>query len=61
MQRLSDWASDEIIYLDISLERYYEVGRDDLNNPNRQDIIEILADISKRCFMPLSFGGEFVP
>lgn len=57
VQRLSDWASDELIYLDISGEPFYDLGRSDLNFPNRHAILEILADVAKRCFMPLTFGG----
>jgi cyclase len=57
VQRLSDWAADELIYLDISREPIYDLGRDDLNIPNRHTILGILGDIAKKCFMPLSFGG----
>lgn len=57
VQRLSDWWADELIYLDISPEPRYDVGRDDLKAPNRRTILEILRDISARCFMPLTFGG----
>lgn len=58
VQRLSDWASDELIYLDISRESQYDLGRDDLNATNPQSLLDILSEISKRCFMPLSFGGR---
>ena len=57
VQRLSDWAADELIYLDISKAPHYDLRRDDLNFPNRNNIIEILKDISQKCFMPLTFGG----
>jgi cyclase len=57
VQRLTDWAADELIYLDISREQVYDLGRDDLNAANHGTILEILADISRRCFMPLTFGG----
>lgn len=57
VQRLTDWAADELIYLDISREPGYDLGRDDLNATNSSTIIEILNDISSRCFMPLTFGG----
>ena len=57
VERLTDWAADELIYLDISREKGYDLGRDDLNAHNRGSILEILADISHRCFMPLTFGG----
>lgn len=58
VQRLSDWASDELIYLDITRDAGYGLGRDDLNDPNRHDILEIVSDVAKRCFMPLTFGGR---
>lgn len=57
VQRLTDWAADELIYLDISREPVYDLGRDDLKDDNRSSILEILADIARRCFMPLTFGG----
>ena len=57
VQRLSDWASDELIYLDISRERIYDLRRDDLKAENRTSLLEILTDVSRCCFMPLTFGG----
>lgn len=57
VERLSDWTVDELIYLDISDKTIYDLGRDDLNFPNRHTILEILQDIAKCCFMPLTFGG----
>jgi cyclase len=57
VQRLSDWASDELIYLDISREGTYDLGRDDLGGANRGDPLTILRDVAKQCFMPLAFGG----
>lgn len=57
VQRLSDWAADELIYLDISKQQVYDLGRGDLNVPNRGSILEILSDVASKCFMPLTFGG----
>ncbi len=57
VSRLSNWYSDELIYLDISREAVYDLRRDDLNYDNRGSILDILQDISKKCFMPLTFGG----
>lgn len=57
VERLSDWASDELIYLDISRDRSYDLRRDDLKSPNRGSIIEIIQDVASRAFMPLTFGG----
>lgn len=58
VERLSDWASDELIYLDISGDDDYDLGRDDLRDGNCQDALAILEQIAKRCFMPLTFGGR---
>lgn len=55
--RLSNWYSDELIYLDISREAVYDLRRDDLNYDNRGSLLDILVDVSKKCFMPLTFGG----
>lgn len=55
--RLSNWASDELIYLDITREGAYDLRRDDTNFANRGGLLEILDDVSRKCFMPLTFGG----
>jgi cyclase len=57
VQRLSDWASDELVYLDISRGREHDLGRDDLGDPSRRELLDILRDVSRQCFMPLAFGG----
>jgi len=56
--RLSNWFSDELIYLDISKTPNYDLRRDDLNYSNHDNILEILKEISRKCFMPLTFGGR---
>lgn len=58
VKRLSQWASDELIYLDISRDDNYDLRRDDLNTPNRKSILEILEDVSKITFMPITIGGK---
>lgn len=55
--RLSNWSSDELIYLDISREAGYDLNRDDLKYQNRNDFLEILSDVAAKCFMPLTVGG----
>lgn len=57
VERLSDWASDELIYLDISPGAGYDLGREDLYQQNRSSIYEILSDVARVCFMPLTVGG----
>ncbi len=58
VKRLSKWASDELIYLDISTDDTYDLRRDDLNTPNRHSIFELLDDISTSTFMPITVGGK---
>jgi cyclase len=58
VKRLSDWASDELIYLDITKDDRYDMNRDDLGHPNRSNIIDIIKDISKECYMPITIGGK---
>jgi cyclase len=57
VQRLSSWYSDELIYIDISNESLYDLKRDDLNHPEFNSIISIIELVSKKCLMPLTFGG----
>jgi len=57
VRRLSDWAADEIIYLDISRDQMYDRWRRDLKSPVRTTVIQILEDVAQTCFMPLTFGG----
>ena len=46
-----------MIYLDISTEKRYDLGRDDLKTQNRESVDEIIAEVAKSAFMPLTFGG----
>ncbi len=57
VKRYSDWNVDELIYIDISREKYYDLRRDDLRVSSEPDLMEIIRGISKVCFMPLTFGG----
>ena len=56
--RLSEWASDELIYLDISRDDTYDLRRDDLGHPNRQTFFEIIQDVARVTFMPITVGGR---
>ncbi|MDP3791536.1 MAG: imidazole glycerol phosphate synthase cyclase subunit [Candidatus Omnitrophota bacterium] len=58
VRRMSDWASDELIYLDITSDDIYDIRREDLRYPNRGNIIDILNDVSKECYMPITVGGK---
>jgi len=57
VQRLSSWFSDELIYLDISENKEYDLQRNDLKHPEIKSIINVIELISKKCLMPLTFGG----
>ena len=56
--RLSQWASDELIFLDISRNNIYDLRRDDLGCANRHTFLEIIENISKVVFMPMTVGGK---
>ena len=57
VERLSSWASDELIYLDISKESRYDLNRNDLNFSNPSCSLDILKDVARKCIIPLTFGG----
>jgi len=58
VKRLSEWASDELIYLDISRDNNYDLRRDDLGAPNRRSFLEIISDVASVTFMPITVGGR---
>jgi imidazole glycerol-phosphate synthase subunit HisF len=58
VRRLSQWGSDELIYLDISRDDNYDIRRDDQGYKNRNSFLDIIKDISKETFMPISIGGK---
>jgi len=58
VRRISEWGSDELIYLDISKDEHYDIRRTDQNYPNRQSFLEIIEDVSKVTFMPMTIGGK---
>lgn len=55
---MSEWGSDELVYLDISREEKYDLRRSDQNYPNRKNFLEIIEDVSKVTFMPITVGGK---
>jgi len=57
VRRYNQWDIDELIYIDISRESFYDSRRDDHKVKRVESIDEILDLVSKECFMPLSFGG----
>lgn len=58
LERLNDWAADELIYIDITREGEHDLKRDDLKIQMERDVLSILKEISRKCFMPLTFGGR---
>jgi imidazole glycerol-phosphate synthase subunit HisF len=56
-KRYSGWNVDELIYIDISKDKVYDLRRDDLRVTIDHQLLDILIAISKVCFMPLTFGG----
>ena len=55
--RLSNWFSDELIYLDISRLTHKSPKRADLNYTFKNDFLEIIKEASRKCFMPMTVGG----
>jgi imidazole glycerol-phosphate synthase subunit HisF len=58
VKRLSEWASDEIIYIDISNNDSYDTKRDDQGYENRDNFLDIIKDVSEVAFMPITVGGK---
>ncbi len=56
-KRYNDWDVDELIYIDISREKHYDLRRDDHRLTMENDLLGIIEQISKVCFMPLTLGG----
>jgi cyclase len=56
-KRYNEWDIDELIYIDISREKVYDMRRDDHKVKSVDNIEMIIKEISKVCFMPLTFGG----
>lgn len=57
-RRFNEWNVDELIYLDISRDDAYDLGRDDHKTRDLTDPIQILEAVSEHCFMPLTWGGR---
>lgn len=58
VQRFNEWNVDEIIYLDISSEKCHDVRRGDHKVKKMSDPLTILEEVSKTCFVPLTWGGN---
>lgn len=55
--RYNEWNVDELIYLDISRTDEYDLRRDDHKIKSYSSKQEIITEIARVCFMPLTFGG----
>lgn len=58
VKRLSEWGSDELIFLDISKEDKYDLRRDDQGYRNSSNYLELMEEVSKIAFMPVTLGGK---
>jgi imidazole glycerol-phosphate synthase subunit HisF len=58
VKRLSEWAADELIYIDISRDSVYDMRRNDLGHHNRDSLFDIIKDVSEVCHMPIALGGK---
>jgi cyclase len=58
VKRLSEWGSDELVYLDISRDDHHDMRRDDLGHANRNSVLDIIEDVSRHAFMPITVGGR---
>jgi cyclase len=56
-QRYNEWNVDELIYIDISRETSYDLGRNDHRVESYSNLQEMMTLISGVCFMPLCLGG----
>lgn len=57
VKRLSEWGSDELIYLDIS-NKNYNIGRSDKKYKPPSNFLNIIKKFSKFSFMPTTIGGK---
>lgn len=58
VERFNQWSVDELIYIDISdRSKSYET-RTDTKIKGLSNSIQILNEVSKTCFMPLTWGGK---
>lgn len=58
VRRFNEWNVDELIYLDMSREGNYDQRREDHKVVGLDDPLTIIEEVSKTCFMPLTWGGR---
>ena len=57
VRRFNEWNVDELIYLDITREAAQTGGRSDHRTRPLEGTLNILEEVSRSCFMPLTWGG----
>jgi imidazole glycerol-phosphate synthase subunit HisF len=57
VERFSAWAVDELIYIDITRAGAHDLRRDDHKIKAKTDLLDIIDEVSRSCFVPLTFGG----
>jgi imidazole glycerol-phosphate synthase subunit HisF len=58
VERINSWSADELIYIDISEDSSHDLRRDDMKFKRMSNIYEIITEVAKTCFIPLTFGGN---
>lgn len=58
VRRFNEWSVDELVYLDITRDDVYDLRREDHRVRGLTDPLTILDEVSKTCFMPLTWGGR---
>ena len=58
VRRFNEWNIDELVYLDITRDGRYDLGRDDHRVRGLDHPLGILDAVAKTCFMPLTWGGR---
>jgi len=56
--RYNQWGVDELVYLDISRYDIYDQGRSDMKIGHVAGVLDLLPQIARTCFVPLTFGGR---
>jgi len=60
LERLSSWNADELVYIDITREDDVDFHRQDKKVVQKSSLLDLVEQISKSAFMPLTLGGGIV-
>jgi cyclase len=60
LARFSEWQADELVYVDITREGDHDLRRSDHKTKmeTSADVVDVLRELSRAAFMPLTFGGR---